>query len=140
MLFFHLTTDSALPEILRNGLEPRHSQSSLAAVFLAGSEATAENYACMKDEPCTLLAIDLPDELLAHLQADNYELPDLVVDLPEDQLVEHGLWAEASWSDCNWRQSLAICDQVACFAAIPSSCISVHVPEQADAVREAARG
>lgn len=128
--FFHLAPVSQIDAILREGLDPRHSHSSLAAVFLAGSVGTAENYANMKDEPCAVLKVEFPDALLSSLEADNYELRDLIADLDAEGLKKHGLWEGADWDDCSWEQSLAICDQVACLVRIPPDCLTrVNPPE-----------
>jgi predicted nucleotidyltransferase len=112
----------------------------LAAIFLAGSAMTAQNYEGMKDEPCAVLRVDLPDHLLGSLSADNYELHDLLQDMDSRALKKHGLFHGAQWSDCTWEQSLAICDQVACTAKVPASCLAVvppafELPSQDDIVK-----
>jgi hypothetical protein len=139
MKFFHLTPVRELESVMRDGLDPARSRSSLPAVFLAGSTFTAQNHEGMKQEPCVLLEVDLPPHLLDSLSPDNVELRDLMADMDEEDLTGHGLWAGAQWSDCNWQQSLAICDQVACSAKIPGHCLTVvppafELPTQADIV------
>lgn len=119
MKLFHLTPLSTLDEVLRTGLDPSRSRSSLAAVFLAVDRFSAENYEGMKGEPCIVLEVELDDSFHPHLGPDNYELRDLLQDLDDDALRSHGLWRGAQWSDCSWQQSLAICGQVACRAQIP---------------------
>ncbi len=140
MKFFHLTPVSQLKSVLQHGLDPEHSKSSLSAIFLAGSEMTARNYESMKDGPCVMLQVDLPDHLLSSLAADNYELHDLLEDMDARALKKHGLFSGAQWSDCTWEQSLAICDQVACRAKIPPHCLTLvppafEVPTQDDIVK-----
>jgi predicted nucleotidyltransferase len=140
MKFFHLTPASRLNSVLEHGLEPGHSQSSLVAIFLAGSEMTAKNYEGMKNEPCVVLQVDLPDHLLSSLTADNVELRDLLQDMDARALRRRGLFDGARWSDCTWEQSLAICDQVACTVKIPPHCLAVvppafEIPSQDDIVK-----
>lgn len=125
MIFWHCTPTRLLDSILREGLRPEMSNSSLRAVFLSGHESTALNYACMKDEPCSLLEIDLPEEALSKLAPDNYELPDLIESLSQKDLGALGFSHAPKWSELTWAQSLEVCDQVACHATIPSECIRV---------------
>lgn len=129
MKLFHLTPLSQLDSVLRTGLDPAHSNSSLPAIFLAGSEFTARNYEGMKNEPCIVVQVDLPQELQAHLAADNYELRDILEEMDVASLKSHGLDEGAHWQDCSWQQSLAICDEVACTALIPPECITPMRPE-----------
>lgn len=124
MKLYHLTPSSALDAVLREGLDPTRSASSLPAVFLAGSEATAANYEGMKDGPCVVVEIDFPEALLAHLGPDNCELKDLLADMSAADRRRHGVEHDDDWHHCSWQQSLSICDQVACTANIPPGCIT----------------
>lgn len=134
MKFYHLTTADRLDDILANGLDPAFSASSLPAVFLAGSAMTAQNYEGMKDGETRMLIIDLPDDpgqlekLGIVLGPDNYELRDLLADKNFNS-VDHGIPEGARADDCSWQQSLAICDQVACFSKIPEHLINPIKPE-----------
>lgn len=125
LVFFHMTPGHLVETILQNGLDPAFTKSSMAAVFLSGTRETAQNYEWMKSRPCAMLKVTLPSSMEAHLAPDNYELNDLLYDMTEAQLAQHGLFEGAGWRDCDWRQSLAICDQVACTTMIEASCIEV---------------
>lgn len=126
---YHMTPASTLDAVLREGLDPARSASSLPAVFLAGSAATAANYEGMKDEPCVVVEVDLPEEFFVHLGPDNYELRDLLSDMSAAQRRQHGVERDGEWHHCSWRQSLAICDQLACTAKIPPGYITPLRPE-----------
>lgn len=121
---YHVTPTRNLPAILAAGLSPDRSASSLAAVFLAADKATAQNYACMKDEPCVLLEVTLrPVEHT--LGPDNYELPAALELLDADDLARFGLAPDAQWYDCTWQISLEMCQQVACYTPIAPANIKV---------------
>lgn len=131
MKFYHLTTADRLDDILANGLDPAFSASSLQAIFLAGSAFTAQNYEGMKDGPTCLVEVELPDKPEKHglnLGPDNYELRDLLDDKNFD-FVQYGVTEGTRAEDCTWQQSLAICDQVACFSKIPAHLINPVKPE-----------
>jgi hypothetical protein len=121
---YHVTPVRNLAAIQSSGLMPGKSASSLEAVFLAADKATAQNYACMKDEPCALLEVRL-EPAVHSLGPDNYELPAALELLDEDDLALFGLSPDAQWNDCSWQQSLEICQQVACYTAIPPQAITV---------------
>jgi hypothetical protein len=127
--FYHLTPTRLLDQILREGLDPARSQSSLTGVFLAGSKGTAENYAGMKSVPSIVVEVELPDSLLQFLVPDNVELKDLLDDMDAVERAVHGIGDSDGWRDCTWQQSLQVCDQVACTASIPPGALTPLRPD-----------
>lgn len=120
-VLYHGTTTDHLNDIKDHGLLPERSTSSLPAVFLASDTYTANNYAYndFGDAP-VILVIDMSKLDWDHFGPDNYELPDMLRDIEEDDPCL-GL----SWVECDWRDSLRICGQVAYHGVIPPSAITV---------------
>lgn len=130
MKFYHLTSAKALPSILEHGLKPEYSESSLEAVFLSNCPDTAENYSAMREGDCVLLEINITANKY-DLGPDNYELRDFLADMDKEELKSHKLYEGVTWIDCSWRQSLKICNQVACYTTIEPKYIKVvkHIPD-----------
>jgi len=121
--FFHLTCRSKLASVLRHGLDPAYSASSLKAVFLSGHRFTAANYAGMHSEDVILLRVDASRLDPACLGPDNYELRDYLESLDGDH-EDFG----RRWNEFSWQESLALCDQVAYWGIIPPEALTV-LPE-----------
>lgn len=119
---YHGTTMDHLLEIQTHGLVPDRSQSSLNAVFLAVDEYTAGNYAFndFGDEG-VILVIDINKLDWDKFGPDNYELPDMLGYLDDDDPC-FGF----DWKDCDWRDSLRICGQVAYYGVIDPAAIKIH--------------
>lgn len=129
MKFYHLTTEKALPSILEHGLKPEYSESSLEAIFLSNCLDTAEQYCAMREDDSVLLEINITASHY-ELGPDNYELRDFLQSMDKEELKSHKLYEGATWEDCSWRQSLKICNQVACYTNIEPKYIKVlkHIP------------
>lgn len=130
MKFYHLTTVKALPSILSEGLKPEYSESSLEAIFLSNCAFTAEQYCGMREGDNVLLELNITAKNY-ELGPDNYELRDFLQSMDKEELKEHKLWEGVTWEDCSWRQSLEICNQVACYTEIPPKNIKIvkHITE-----------
>lgn len=121
-VLYHGTTMDHVPDIKAHGLLPDRSQSSLNAVFLAADTYTAGNYAHNDfGDGAVILAIDMSKLDWDQFGPDNYELPDMLRDIDEDDPC-FGL----DWSECDWRDSLRICGQVAYHGIIPPAAIVAY--------------
>lgn len=82
----------------------------------------------------TLYKIEVKSNITAknyELGPDNYELRDFLKSMDKEELKEHKLWEGVTWEDCSWKQSLKICNQVACYTEIPPKNIKIvkHITE-----------
>lgn len=119
---YHGTTADHYAEIKVHGLVPDRSQSSLKAVFLAADAHTAGNYAYNDHGDAGLiLAIDINKLDWDKFGPDNYELPDMLEQIDEDDPC-----FALDWSECDWRDSLRICGQVAYYGVIPPQAIVAY--------------
>lgn len=119
---YHGTTMDHIAEIKTDGLVPDRSESSLSAVFLASDAHTAGNYAYNDfGDAGVILTIDMGKLDWDQFGPDNYELPDLLRDIDDDDPC-FGL----DWHECDWRDSLRICGQVAYHGTIPPSAIIAY--------------
>lgn len=122
---YHGTYRSNIPSIMKDGLKPEYSQSSLEAVFLAVDVHTARNYEGHHmdqtgDHDWVILEIDTNKLITSQFGPDNYELPDMLVELDEDDPC-YGL----DWRDVSWNDSLRICGQCAYYLTIRPQAITV---------------
>ena len=101
---YHCTPNSNLEKILKEGLSPTYSNSSLSGVFLALHEDIAYNYSFMKDEECIVLKIKTCNINEDYLVPDNYELRDFV---------EQNDTNFSSYKECSFIDSLNLCGQCA---------------------------
>ena len=144
---FHVTRLEDLPEVLENGLDPERSASRSKAVYLAVAWDVAENYLGF-DASKAFAMIEIDGSALDEtaLQPDDYELPDLWEELPEERFEELGLDPENDWDrECDWRDSVAICGQVAYEGRVPPEAMRVVAylrgwDQSMDAFREEAEG
>ncbi len=121
---YHGTTEDHLAEIKAHGLMPDRSESSLNAVFLAADAHTAGNYAFNDfGDGGVILAIDIAKLDWDKFGPDNYELPDMLRDIDDDDPC-----AELDWHECDWRDSLRICGQVAYYGVIPPEAVVAYSP------------
>lgn len=125
LILFHCALRACLPDILREGLDPERSQSSLKAVFVADDEFTAANYACMREGDAVMLSIDATALDPCLLGPDNYELPDMLESLDQKFLKSMGYSSSTTWDQVSGMDSLRICNQAAYRGVIPPSAITV---------------
>lgn len=121
--FYHAMPKKYLSNVLQYGLDPKHTKSSLNAIFLAGHPSTAENYTVMhSDTPAdsVILKINSTGLDLNLLGPDNYELQDYLESLDDDDDM-YGM----NWNDLSWKESLQLVDQVAYYGTIDPKLISV---------------
>ena len=121
--FYHATPKKYLDFIMKNGLDPKFTKSSLDAIFLAGHPSTAENYTVMhSDEPQDSVILKISGSGLNpnKLGPDNYELQDYLESLDDDDDM-YGM----NWNALTWQDSLNLVDQVAYYGVIPSNLISI---------------
>src|SRR5690242_20455377 len=87
---YHGTYRQNLESIMREGLKPEHSNSSLEAVFLAVDTHSARNYeGHHMNDPAgnydwVILEINVAGLAERFLGPDNYELSDMLDDIDED--------------------------------------------------------
>lgn len=101
---YHCTPKRNIEKILKEGLSPNYSNSSLAGVFLALYEDIADNYSFMKDDECVTLKIKTCNINEDFLIPDNYELRDFI---------EQNYTNFNSYKECNFIDSLNLCGQCA---------------------------
>jgi hypothetical protein len=120
---YHGTYAENVPSIMKEGLKPERSQSSLEAVFLAVDPATARNYEghhMDTDADWVILEIDATRLISKYLGPDNYELGDMLEELDEDDPC-YGM----NWRDVDWSDSLRICGQCAYYLTIRPDLLKV---------------
>ena len=116
---FHLTPKSKLANILKEGLDPKYSKSSLKAIFFTNDLFTAQNYSSMKDETeFVILAVDVKNLNPKELGPDNYELQNWLESKANDTNHDH-------WEDVDWKFSLEKVNQVAYYGIIDPSIIEI---------------
>jgi len=127
MKLYHCTDSKNIPSIKEIGLHPNKSQSSLEAVFLAGSINTAKNYSLMRPEIEQYVIFEVDSETLDPTKcfADNYELPEIMEDMPSRDLKKFGVYRDQDFRTIPWEISLKICDQMAYFGVIPFKNLTV---------------
>ena len=119
---YHATLDRNLKSILRFGLLPSKSESSLNAIYLTNDLFTAENYSSMRpDNDFVILKIDISKLDQNFFVPDNYELIDFLEDLEDE---DHPFY-EKNINDCTAKDSLELCNQVAYTKNIPVDAITV---------------
>lgn len=119
MKLYHLTPKSKLANILKEGLDPKYSKSSLKAIFLTDDLFTAFNYASMKDErKFVVLAVDVKNLNPKELGPDNYELQDWLESKSNN--TDH-----ENWNEVDWEFSLEKVNQVAYYGIIDPSLLEV---------------
>jgi hypothetical protein len=121
---YHGTQKRHLPDILKKGLSPFFSQSSMDAIFLGGM-STAQNYTLMHSddgEEAAILKIDLSKLDKNKLMPDNVELQEFL----------NGEWGEVPeeleglrWNELSWQDSLKYVDQVSYHGDIPPEAIEI---------------
>jgi len=121
---YHITPESNAKAIMEEGLLPGMSKSSLDAVFLTQYPSTADNYQCMKDEPCVLLEIEARYIHPGKLRPDNYELQDWLDGLSDCDRIRLVGGAER-WNELTGEDSLKLCAQAAYSLPIPPEAIRV---------------
>jgi hypothetical protein len=104
---YHLTIWKNIESIKKNGLIPSKSKSSLVGIFLSDDLFTSENYASMyRDEhEFVILTIDGSKLNPNKIVADNYEFPDLVSQMDDDEASKYDL--------DSWQDSLKVSNQIA---------------------------
>jgi len=123
---YHGTLRSSLKSILRNGLRPSKATSSQAAVYLAGSEGTARNYAGMygaSQDEFVVLRVDTKFLDQSKLGPDDYEMQNYL-DEPWGT-VGRDIKGIDSWHRVSWEASLKYVDQFVYYGAIPVEAIQV---------------
>lgn len=115
-VIYHLTTQSVLNQILKEGLCPTYSKSSLKAIFLTDDLYTAQNYEGMKDDKCVVLQLSIDDLDPNLCGPDNYELQNWL----ENNSSDFNFWNQA-----DWKYSLLKVNQFAYYGKIPASVLKI---------------
>lgn len=137
-ILYHVCRASMIDSIMQNGLNPSYSKSSLEAIFLADLPEVAEGYVMFDPEvDWILLAVESAHLDKSQLGPDNYELPDMLDGLGEEELEMLDLYEGIEWHQISWKDSLVICNQVAYYATIDPQYISII--KQIDAPNEQKR-
>lgn len=107
-ILYHATGKDCLFSIFEQGLSPKHSRASLNAIFLASDFATADNYRYghhfKERDDAVILVVDFAALDPMKLGPDNYELPDMLQMIDDEDPC-----AGKEWSECSWLDSLRIC-------------------------------
>lgn len=121
-IFYQITPDKNIPDIIENGLQIKYSKQHKRreGIYLTDDEFTALNYENMYDEPCTLLEIDSSYLDPKHFGPDDYELQDF---LDQDPKLRKKYGDDWRW--IHWENSLKICNQVMYHDDIPKEAIKI---------------
>lgn len=130
---YHGTWGHLVPRILKTGLDPYESKSSLDAVFLTDDPSVANGYAfhnyddfeaeAPQNQEWVVLRIDFSALNPAMLGPDNYELEDKLADMARDE--EDDPCTGMRWHQVSWQDSLRLCNQVTYTGGISPSAISI---------------
>ena len=119
---YHVTAEQNLPNIKKDGLEPKQSESSSDGVYLSDDEFTAANYANMRPSvDHILLKIDTSYLTKKKLSSDDYEL----VDFLERNGWKIGEKKYYSLEDVSWKESLKYVNQVIYKNVVPCEAIEI---------------
>ena len=119
---YHVTAEQNLPDIKKNGLKPRRSESSSDGVYLSDDEFTAANYTNMRPSiGHVLLKVNTSYLDEGNLFPDDYKL----VDFLERNDWEVGEKRYYSLEDVSWKESLEYVNQVIYKDVVPYEAIEV---------------
>ncbi len=119
---YHATAEQNLPNIKKDGLKSRQSESSSDGVYLSDDEFTAANYANMRPSvDHVLLKVDTSHLNKEKLFPDDYELVNFLE--RNDWKVEGKKYY--SLEDVSWKESLEYVNQIVYQGDIPYEAIEV---------------
>lgn len=116
---YHCFPKSKLKSVLQKGLDPKHSKSSLSAIFLTDDLFTARNYSNMQsdEKEFVIVSVKLQDLKEEELGPDNYEL--------QDYLDTHKSKFEY-WNETTWQYSLQKVNQIAYYGIIKPEFLKIE--------------
>lgn len=115
-ILYHCAPESQLANILKEGLCPSYSKSSLKAIFITDDFFTAQNYSNMKNEKCIVLQFCLGDLDINLCGPDNYEL---------QQWIENNRSEFKNWQEADAFYSLEKVNQFAYYGKINPSALQI---------------
>jgi hypothetical protein len=124
-ILYHLTDESRLPSILRDGLDPRKTEGASELVYFASDKHTAIGYAGHHGDRISkpvLLSVEVRSLWSCDLGPDDCDFPDAL----GSERLERG----RPWYQYSWRESLRICGQCAYSSVVPPK----HIRVESDAV------